>query len=353
MIANVCQTNKLKIQGWKKKTPNRLTSTKRVWSERLTVEPLSIWEGHQLPDNLPIVLVAVQPPAAMHDGSHACVLLTGGCGFKKRHKASPLSPVARKLHSVGLGLSVLSDDHLIQEPAAASAFPIMSNPHPADLANGYCFEYKLIQLDTDRRGVGIKQIEIDITTVGWIWFCYLRFPFQTCWCCSCSWPASGPRCPRDHRSGWEKLRHLCRCRWRSPCTLSLCIWALAHRNTQCLVSLAGWQFTSQHRCGQTQSHTCVKLCNEACQTRNSYIIVSISLNSCMSTRFQCFKSHFKVLLQCFCCIPIEAHVSTYPMLYNVQPKVWCHSLASNLSILVETSSDFHRIYRNKFIWYFE
>lgn len=79
------------------------------------------------------------------------------CLWKKKN--SPLSPVARKLHSVGLGLSVLSDDHLIQEPAAASAFAVMSNPHPADLADSYSFDYELIQLDTHRRKVEMKQIE--------------------------------------------------------------------------------------------------------------------------------------------------------------------------------------------------
>lgn len=64
-----------------------------------------------------------------------------------------LSPVARKLHSVRLGLSVLSDDHLVQEPAAASAFAVMPNPHPPDLPDGYSLDYKLIQLDTRGRRV--------------------------------------------------------------------------------------------------------------------------------------------------------------------------------------------------------
>lgn len=81
-----------------------------------------------------------------------------------------VSPVARKLHSVGLGLSVFSDDHLIKEPAAASAFAIMSNPHPADLADGNSFDYELIQLDTRRRGVEIKhtadEFKRHITIVG-------------------------------------------------------------------------------------------------------------------------------------------------------------------------------------------
>lgn len=47
---------------------------------------------------------------------------------------------------MGLGLSLLSYNHFIEEPTAASTFAIMSNPHPTDLPEGYCLNYKLIQL---------------------------------------------------------------------------------------------------------------------------------------------------------------------------------------------------------------
>lgn len=55
-----------------------------------------------------------------------------------------LSPVARKLYSVRLCLSVLPDDHLVQEPAAASALAVVSDPDPADLPDGYSLDHKLI-----------------------------------------------------------------------------------------------------------------------------------------------------------------------------------------------------------------
>lgn len=48
---------------------------------------------------------------------------------------------------MGLGLSLLSYNHFTEEPAAASTFAIMSNPHSVDLPDRYCFNYKLIQLD--------------------------------------------------------------------------------------------------------------------------------------------------------------------------------------------------------------
>lgn len=60
-----------------------------------------------------------------------------------------------------LRLAVLSDNHFIQEPAAASTFAIMSNPHPADVPDGYSLNYKLIQLHIQRRKV--NQSSIDFT----------------------------------------------------------------------------------------------------------------------------------------------------------------------------------------------
>lgn len=57
------------------------------------------------------------------------------------------APVAGELHSVGFSLSLFSYNHFIEEPAAASSFAIMSNPHPADLPDGCSLDYKLIQLE--------------------------------------------------------------------------------------------------------------------------------------------------------------------------------------------------------------
>lgn len=56
------------------------------------------------------------------------------------------APVAGELYGVGLGLTLLSYNHFIQEPAAASTFAIVSDPHPAHLPDGHCLDYKLIQL---------------------------------------------------------------------------------------------------------------------------------------------------------------------------------------------------------------
>lgn len=45
-----------------------------------------------------------------------------------------------------LSLALLSYSHLVQEPAAASAFAIMSDSHPEDLPKSYCLDDELIQL---------------------------------------------------------------------------------------------------------------------------------------------------------------------------------------------------------------
>lgn len=45
-----------------------------------------------------------------------------------------------------LSLALLSYNHLVQEPAAASAFAIMSDSHPEDLPESYRLDDELIQL---------------------------------------------------------------------------------------------------------------------------------------------------------------------------------------------------------------
>lgn len=65
------------------------------------------------------------------------------------------APVARELYGLGLRLSLLSYNHFIKEPAAASTFAIMSNSHPADLPKVYCLNYELIHLERQKNTAGV------------------------------------------------------------------------------------------------------------------------------------------------------------------------------------------------------
>lgn len=60
-------------------------------------------------------------------------------------------PVAGEFYSIGLCLSFFSHNHFVQKPSAASTFTIVSNPHPADLPDGHCLNYKLIHLEQQQK----------------------------------------------------------------------------------------------------------------------------------------------------------------------------------------------------------
>lgn len=66
-------------------------------------------------------------------------------------RLSPNSPVAGERYSLGLSLSLLSNNHFIKEPPAASTSAVMSNPHPANLSEEHCLDYKLIHLTKTRK----------------------------------------------------------------------------------------------------------------------------------------------------------------------------------------------------------
>lgn len=47
---------------------------------------------------------------------------------------------------MGLSLALLSNNHFVQEPAAASAFAVVSDSHPEDLPDSHRLDDELIQL---------------------------------------------------------------------------------------------------------------------------------------------------------------------------------------------------------------
>lgn len=69
-----------------------------------------------------------------------------------------------------LSLAILSYNHFVQEPAAASAFAIMSDSHPEDLPDSYCLDYELIHLVMNKEAYYILYIQ----TALWIQFIYIN-----------------------------------------------------------------------------------------------------------------------------------------------------------------------------------
>lgn len=69
-----------------------------------------------------------------------------------------------------LSLALLSYNHFVQEPAAASAFAIMSDSHPEDLPDRYRLNYELIELVMNKRAYFILYLQ----TALWIQLIYIN-----------------------------------------------------------------------------------------------------------------------------------------------------------------------------------
>jgi len=69
------------------------------------------------------------------------------CMFCFWYNMETTAPVAGELYSMSLSLSFLSYNHFVKKPATTSTFTVVSNPHPADLPDGYCLDNELIQLE--------------------------------------------------------------------------------------------------------------------------------------------------------------------------------------------------------------